>query len=236
MFCVLVVDPSVAAWVRQWPQGFVGVFRDVTDLGRSHWYLVATGAGVIIFGVLAARASQPRERQAWAWLMLASGFVFIAVASTGLLTTTLKYLIGRARPKLIDQEGTLGFEPFGLDADFASFPSGHANTAVALAVCLIFLWPRLWLPLVAFAAVIASSRVAVGAHYPSDVVAGAYLAIMTTYAWRRVFAGQRLLFMPTPDGVIEVRGRQIRRWMWDQVRAMARFDAASRSRSKADSR
>jgi membrane-associated phospholipid phosphatase len=221
--CCLLIDPWFARWVRAWPEGLVQVFRTLTDLGRSHWYLVPTGLGTILFAILASRVREPLKHQALASLALACGFVLVAVASTGLLTTTLKYLIGRARPKLLDQEGTFGLAPFGLDADFASFPSGHANTAVAIALCLIFLWPRYRVPLAVFAVLIAFSRVAVGAHYPSDVIAGGYLAIVTTTAWRRVFAGQRLVFMPSADGSIVVRGHQIRRWMSDRLRNQVRL-------------
>ena len=222
--CFLLIDPWFADWVRGWPDGVVRVFRELTDLGRSHWYLVPTGVGTILFAALATRARGLRERQALVAIALVCGFVFVAVASTGLLTTTLKYLIGRARPKLMDQEGTFGFAPLSVDSDFASFPSGHANTAVAVAVCLIFLWPRCRLPMAAFAVVIAFSRVAVGAHYPSDVLAGGTLAVITTAAWRRIFASQRLVFMPTAEGSIVLRGWQIRRWVWGRLRAEVRLD------------
>lgn len=199
------------------------VFRLITDLGRSHLYLMPAGLGALLFAILASRVGDPRKRQALASLALACGFVFVAVASTGLLTTALKYLIGRPRPKLLDQEGTLGLSPLGLDADFASFPSGHANTAVAIALCLILLWPRYWVPLTGFAIVIGFSRVAVGAHYPSDVIAGGYLAIVTTAAWRRTLAGERLVFMPAANGAIVVRGQQIRRWLANRLRAQVRL-------------
>jgi undecaprenyl-diphosphatase len=56
-----------------------------------------------------------------------------------------------------------------------SFPSDHATAAFALAVA-VFLWHRRagWLMLV-MATVLAVSRVAVGTHYPSDVLGGAAL-------------------------------------------------------------
>lgn len=216
------IDPWIHAWVAGWPAPVLSFFRDITDLGRSHWVLVPTGIGLILFRLLAGRARGFRARQAFRWTSVVSGFVFIAVATTGLATVALKYLIGRARPKLIADHGVFSFQPFGLDADFAGFPSGHANTAVALAICLIFLWPRFWPWFVALAAVIASSRIIVGAHYPSDVVAGACLAILTTYAWRHAFAKRRLVFSRRADGTYVLRGRRLRSWMVGQMRVPLR--------------
>jgi undecaprenyl-diphosphatase len=54
-----------------------------------------------------------------------------------------------------------------------SFPSSHATTAFAGAVVLSFLLPRLWPLFVAAATLVAFSRLYVGVHYPTDVVAGA---------------------------------------------------------------
>lgn len=56
--------------------------------------------------------------------------------------------------------------------DRYSFPSGHTLHAVCFSVMLAHHWPELTVFLVPFAASIAASRVVLGLHYPSDVLAG----------------------------------------------------------------
>ena len=54
-----------------------------------------------------------------------------------------------------------------------SFPSGHSASAAAFAVAVGDVLPKLRLPLLAAASVVAFSRVYTGVHYPSDVLVGA---------------------------------------------------------------
>lgn len=107
---------------------------------------------------------------------LAAGVVVQAVLVWG-----LKALVGRTRPWI-----ALGLPaPIGTPHD-CSFPSGHAAGAFCLAAFLAVALPVTWphaprrvkvLVAVAFlyAALVAGSRVYLGAHFPSDVVVGAAL-------------------------------------------------------------
>ena len=62
-----------------------------------------------------------------------------------------------------------------LPPDQFSFPSGHTMTAFALAVALGSFYPALSLPLLVLAGTIGLSRIVLGMHFLSDVVAGAAL-------------------------------------------------------------
>jgi undecaprenyl-diphosphatase len=85
----------------------------------------------------------------------------------------LKFTIRRARPC----QQCAGIQARIEALDRFSFPSGHTLHAVAFAALLSQWYPAL-APLVAvFAAVVALSRVVLGVHYPSDVVAGAVLGL-----------------------------------------------------------
>ena len=59
--------------------------------------------------------------------------------------------------------------------DEFSFPSGHTLHAVSFGIVAAGWFPVLALPLALFAVLVAMSRVVLGLHYPSDVLAGAAL-------------------------------------------------------------
>jgi undecaprenyl-diphosphatase len=62
-----------------------------------------------------------------------------------------------------------------------SFPSGHTIFFFALAAAVYFYNPRAGNWLFVLAAVIGVARIAAGVHYPSDILAGAILGIITAY-------------------------------------------------------
>src|SRR3954468_8265071 len=98
-----------------------------------------------------------------------------AVLSAGLglvVGKVISELVDRARPFVADPHGVHLFSGHAADA---GFPSDHATAAFAIAVAIL-LRKRGWgiVALVA-AAVLSIGRVALGVHYPSDVLAGAAL-------------------------------------------------------------
>jgi undecaprenyl-diphosphatase len=118
------------------------------------------------------------------------------VAAAGLASNLLKHLIGRARPKLFEEVGAVAFDPLAFDFKWNSLPSGHAATLFALATALALLAPRRRAAVYAVAAVGAFSRVAVAAHYPTDVLAGAALGHYGTRALAAGAAVGGVLFGP----------------------------------------
>lgn len=65
------------------------------------------------------------------------------------------------------------------DPDRFSFPSGHAAASLSIALAYAAMWPSWSLPILALAAVVGGSRVALGVHYPGDVAVGQSLALVT---------------------------------------------------------
>lgn len=109
------------------------------------------------------------RRRAWRRAALA------AVLSAGValvLAKVISELVDRARPFVIEPNGVHLFSGHAADP---GFPSDHATGAFAVAMA-IYLRNRLWggIALVA-AAVLSVGRVAIGVHFPSDVLAGTLL-------------------------------------------------------------
>lgn len=84
----------------------------------------------------------------------------------------LKNLIKRARP-FVDLSVTV----VGGEASGYSFPSSHATTAFAMAVILSNFQPKLRTLFFFLALCVSLSRVYMGVHYPSDIIAGAVVGI-----------------------------------------------------------
>ena len=158
--CIAYVDRPVALDFHDASPKLVEAFRVITRLGVSTYYLVGTA---VLAGALwlAGRLGEGRWAARLGVAAIVPLFVFSSIAVSGLITDLLKFVFGRARPKLLFANETFGFDWWGTKADFWSFPSGHATTAVAIAAALYCRWPR-FLPLyIAFAALVSVSRVVV---------------------------------------------------------------------------
>ena len=190
---VLWLDRPVAAFFHDGGEAFRPICELIQRLGFGTPYLVLFA---LTFAGLRWGGNLPPLRT-WAGQMRAAAavpaFLFAAVAVSGLLVDLLKVIFGRARPKLLFAAGVYDFGWLGFSADHWSFPSGHAATAAALMTALWCLWPRHVLFYVALAAVVAVSRVVIGAHYLSDVVMGAFVAVLTTRALAALFVRCRAL-------------------------------------------
>jgi undecaprenyl-diphosphatase len=135
----------------------------------SHW-------GVTLFGVLAVGLwllSPPGDTR---WKRAcASG---LAAAAVGLLTNqVISHLWERARP----YEAHAAIVPLLPRSSDPSFPSDHATAALSIAFGVFFVSRRAGWFFLAFAAVVASSRVLAGMHYPTDVLASLGISAAAGY-------------------------------------------------------
>jgi undecaprenyl-diphosphatase len=126
-----------------------------------------------------------RGGDGWLWYAMGLAFILLggrsrfqavsaaalASAISILLFLFLKRLTGRRRPCQIEPHcwATL------LPPDQFSFPSGHTMTAFAVAIPLSLFYPTLSIGLLFCALSIAMSRILLGMHFLSDVVAGALI-------------------------------------------------------------
>jgi membrane-associated phospholipid phosphatase len=205
---MLVLDGWALGAQKRIPIWVIDLFNEITDYGRSGWFLWPSGILIIALAVLAATA-QRFARLTIVSLIVRLEFIFIAIALPGLFVTIVKRLIGRVRPSVV---GPFAYVPFSWRPDYASMPSGHATTAFAVAVAIGAVWPRarplLWL----YALVIAASRVIIAAHYPSDVIAGACVGGFGAILIRNYFAARHLGFAAGRDGTVHaLPGPSLRR-------------------------
>ncbi len=87
----------------------------------------------------------------------------------------LKHRVGRERPYV----SCPGIRRCARTLDEFSFPSGHIMHAVAFSLVLAHYHPALAAPLWVFTVLVATSRVVLGMHYPTDVLAGAAIGWVT---------------------------------------------------------
>ncbi len=115
----------------------------------------------------------------WAPLRAAAFRMMLAVALTYALGSgVIKPLVARPRPYVaLPSARTVETVP----ADGYSFPSGHAATAVAGAIAGSRVVPSMSWMLWTLAVLMSASRVYVGVHYPSDLLAGALLGAACAY-------------------------------------------------------
>jgi membrane-associated phospholipid phosphatase len=104
--------------------------------------------------------------------------IFASAAVTSGISTLLKHTVNRDRPYVTYPDITQK-----IDVNSASFPSGHTSSAFSTATSVSLAYPKWYIivPSFVWAGTVGYSRMALGVHYPSDVLAGALIGSGT--AW-----------------------------------------------------
>jgi membrane-associated phospholipid phosphatase len=175
----LALDVPVGARARRWNDPAV-LERDASakslhdNLG---WFDTfepfGHGRGIVLL-LLALHQLDPKRR--WAIPRLAA----CALAAGG-IANLLKLVVARTRPNDLPPDFTgpvwatfHGWLPqFSIQSSLQSFPSAHTAAAAAFAAALIWLYPQGRLLFTLLAVLVGCQRIVSGAHFPSDVCAGA---------------------------------------------------------------
>lgn len=166
MNSLLQLDSNILLYIQEYLRlDFMTPFWTfITSLGNSGWFW-------IVLSVLLMIPERTRK----------VGITAIAAIAIGALITnvTLKNLIARTRPYEVIDGLKLLIER---QHDY-SFPSGHTCASFAAACVYYRMGPKRWaIPAVILASLIAFSRLYVGVHYPSDVLAGLLIGAFSAWA------------------------------------------------------
>ena len=217
LLCMFFLDAAAIRAVPTLPSSVPWFFSQITDYGKSAWFLWPLGFLLVALAMLPMPMA-PMAQRVLAAVAVRVGFLFLAVAVPGLFINVIKKIFGRARPLVPGTIDPFVFDPFNWSAAWASLPSGHATTVFSVLVAFGALWPRARAVLWIYALVIVASRIAVTAHFPSDVLAGAMIGSAAALLVRRYFALRRLAFSVGPDGRVHtLPGPSFRR-----IKAVAR--------------
>ena len=154
-------DYKLMRRVNQWipPRWFRLYMLAATRLGDFWIYVL----GTFLLGRYGGREAWPTLQAC-----LGSGF------SSAALCRILKRLINRRRPFEVESHSWAKLLP----PDQFSFPSLHTTIAFAVAVPISLAYPLIWFPVLFLAFSIGASRILLGMHFLSDVLAGMCLGTL----------------------------------------------------------
>jgi undecaprenyl-diphosphatase len=133
------------------------------ELDKAMTYLSEHTNNKTAAGLCASLLLLGRKQEFKTGQMLAISLIGSSAISAG-----LKYAVNRRRPTPPNKRSN------------SSFPSGHATAVFAAAYVIADSYPRLSIPVYAAAGSVAYSRLYLRRHYPSDVIAGALIGILTS--------------------------------------------------------
>lgn len=143
---------------RKHSSGIAAISRWISRLGDGYCYLI------LALLLIAFEVSHSHD------LLMAALIAFSAELPLYLL---FKNTIRRNRPA----DAITGFNAFLVPSDKFSFPSGHTAAAFLMATLIAHFYPEYTLPGYTIAALIGSSRVLLGVHFPTDIIAGIVLGV-----------------------------------------------------------
>jgi undecaprenyl-diphosphatase len=169
-------DLPIARYVRSvttyrpWEQLTIPWMAFTSNVGN--W--IGEGTHLVVFSLVLTAVgwlwSKEKIRKGGIETLLAHGLA-------ALIVNGLKHLIGRPRPKFT-HSGDWSLAP-SMTSGFDSFPSGHSSASFAVATVLAKRFPAIGPLAIAVACFVVLSRVLRGSHFPTDVIGGAVIGVVS---------------------------------------------------------
>ncbi len=164
------LDGDILLWIQEniRKEFLSPAVERITHLGDAGWFWIALLAFMLFF-------SKCRKTAATGLLAVLIGFL--------ITNLWLKNMVARVRPYEIVE----GLQLIGNRAVDFSFPSGHSTCSVAASTVLFCRFPK-WIgaPALVLALLICFSRLYIGIHYPTDVMAGMLIGMASAFLAMRI--------------------------------------------------
>lgn len=160
------LDGDILLFIQQYLRNdfLTPIFKFITSLGNYGWFWIVLSLMLLV----------PRKTR---WIGITA--LIALIIGTLITNVILKNMVARIRPYEVVDGLVLLVEK---QKDF-SFPSGHSCASFAAAMVYYRMLPRRWgIPAVVLAALISFSRLYVGVHYPTDVLAGIMIGCFAAWA------------------------------------------------------
>lgn len=183
LISVFFIDQPLALWIKEIQfDRYYRIYRTLTDAGEAEVYFYISGLGAL-FSWLGLKYFKLPNSKHRAWLEKVkqnSLFLLASLLGSGVCLHILKFLFGRQRPHATEDFQAHVFQPFNTHWHYHSMPSGHSQTLLTVATVVWILYPKSAWFVFPMALFLAFTRLAMKAHFLSDVTIGAYVGFAVT--------------------------------------------------------
>jgi membrane-associated phospholipid phosphatase len=167
-------DKSINLWINDnWAETWIHYWGTyISNLADGSFVRLGLALGFIVILIFDAGL-----KRRWTRYLL---YICLSVAIALVIGEGLKYMLGRHRPINLFDQNLYGLRFFSTEWASNSSPSGHTLRAFSLLTSLSMLYRRFTFLFIAIAVLIGISRIVVIAHYPSDVIFGAFIGVFTS--------------------------------------------------------
>lgn len=198
----VVVSVPIGLWVDRpierafhdaFGAGALAALNTLTDAGLAGWWFAVAILGWLFCRGMVALALDGGAAPRWRTYARSFLYMLTALLVGGALVQILKFVFGRYRPKLWFTDGLYGLAIFHNQyipfSHTDSFPSGHSQAIFTAMTAMAVIYPAGRRFFFGLAVSVAISRVLLGLHFPSDILAGSVLGVVSALWVKGWFEG-----------------------------------------------